>query len=123
MAVKNLQTVALCVASIHGVRVTGTECSVKMDGGFQAPILSLLRLPLSGSYPIRTRPDADLADNAAAAKAVRTGRSIEEAGEHPRAKLARTARGTILFVGRSTSPFTTMRSQRSSWLGTKSTRG
>ena len=122
MAIKIMQTVEMFVAKSQGVSVTGTECSVKVDGGFQAPILSLLRLPLSGLYPIRTRPDADLADNAAAAWAVRTGRSIEVAGEHPRAKRARTARRTIL-ARMSPSPFTMRSQRRPSWLGTKSTRG
>ena len=77
MAVKNLQTVALCVANIHGVRVTGTESKESMRSGkIQAP-LSLPRLPLPGSYPIPTRPFAELdADNAATVMAVqRTGRS------------------------------------------------
>jgi hypothetical protein len=122
MAIKIKQTVEMFVAELQGVSVTGTECSVKMHGGFQAPILSLLRLPRSGSYPIRTSSDAGLADNAAAALAVRTGRSIEEAGEHPRAKLARSASGTIRSR-MSPSPFTMRSQQRPSWLGTKSTRG
>jgi hypothetical protein len=90
MAVKNLQTVALCVANIHGVRVTGTECigSKRAFGRFQAT-LSLPRLPRGGSYPMPTRPDAELAaDNAATAQAVkRAGRSASGVGEHPSARL------------------------------------
>jgi hypothetical protein len=77
MAVKNLQTVALCVAEC-GVRVTGMESKVEMrlPREFTAP-LSLPRLPRPG-YPIRTGPDADLrGDNAPAAQAVtRVGRSV-----------------------------------------------
>jgi hypothetical protein len=76
MAVKNLQTVAVCVAE-HGVLVTGMECKGSMRfGGFQAP-LSLPRLPRPG-YPIRTGPDAKLpADNAAEAMGLtRVGRSV-----------------------------------------------
>jgi hypothetical protein len=122
MAIKITQTVEMFVANLQGVSVTGTECSVKMRGSILAPIPSLLRLPLSGLYPIRTGPDARLADNAAAALAVRTGRSIEEAGEHPRAELARSASGTILSR-MSPSPFTMPSRQRLSWCGTKSTRG
>jgi hypothetical protein len=90
MAVKNLQTVALCVANIHGVRVTGTECigSKRAFGRFQAT-LSLPRLPRCGSYPMPTRPDAKLADNAATAQAVkRTGRSASGVGETPSARLS-----------------------------------
>ena len=75
MAVKNLQTVAVCVAEF-GVRVTGTG-SPRFTGKRPAP-LSLPRQPRSG-YRIRTGPDAELmADNAAAAKAViRVGRSTD----------------------------------------------
>ena len=78
MAVKNLQTLASCVAKFHGVTVTGTECSGSMRPfGKRQATLSLPRLPLPGSYPIPTRPFAELdADNAATAMAVqRTGRS------------------------------------------------
>ena len=57
--------------NLNGVRVTGTESKESMRSGkFQAP-LSLPRLPLPGSYPIPTRPFAELnADNAATAMAV-----------------------------------------------------
>ena len=123
MAIKITQTVEMFVANLQGVSVTGTECSVKMRGSIQAPFLSLLRLPLSGWYPIRTGPDAGLADNAAKALAVRTGRSaVEEAGEHPRVRLAPTARGTTLS-GMAPTPFTMPSRQRSVWYGAKSTRG
>jgi hypothetical protein len=122
MAIKITQTVEMFVANLQGVSVTGTECSVKMRGSIQASFLSLLRLPLSGWYPIRTGPDAGLADNAAKALAVRTGRSTEEAGEHPRVRLARTASGTILS-GMAPTPFTMRSRQRSVWYGAKSTRG
>jgi hypothetical protein len=89
MAVKNLQTLALCVATIHGVRVTGTECMGSMRFGPQAS-RSLPRLPRPGFYPIPTRPDAELrADNAATAQAVkRTGRSASGVGELPSARLS-----------------------------------
>ena len=77
MAVKNLQTVASCVAE-HGVRVTGMKCkgTMRLEREFPAS-LSLPRLPKPG-YPIRTGPDAELrADIAAAAQAVtRVGRSV-----------------------------------------------
>jgi hypothetical protein len=99
MAVKNLQTLVVCVANIHGVRVTGAECmgSMRIDASFQAP-LPLPRLLLPGSYPIPTRPDAELcADNAATAKAVeRTGRSASGTGVLPSARLVRSASGTVL---------------------------
>src|SRR5438105_2793427 len=77
MAVKNLQTVARCLAKQFGVRVTGMERKETMRvGSIQAP-LSLPRLPRPG-YPTRTGPDADLrGDNAPAAQAVtRVGRSV-----------------------------------------------
>ena len=78
MAVKNLQTVASCVADIHGVRVTGTG-SMRFTGTQPAPFQTLPGLPLVGSYAMPTRPEAE-ADNAATAKAeVRTGRSASEA--------------------------------------------
>ena len=84
MAVKNLQTLALCVANTNGVRVTGTECKDMMpaSGTIPAHLLSLLWQPLPGPYPIRTGPDAELAeDNTRAAQAVRrAGRSASEAG-------------------------------------------
>jgi len=112
MAVKNLQTLAVRLANIHGVRVTGAECmgSMRIDGKLQAP-LSLPRLPRPGFYPTRTRPDVDLnADNnAATAKAVeRTGRSASGAGVLPSAWLARSASGTVLSK-RSSSKFWTNR--------------
>jgi len=100
MAVKNLQTLAVCVANIHGVRMTGMECmdSQRAFGKLQAP-LSLPRLPRPGFYPTRTRPDVDLnADNnAATAKAVeRTGRSASGAGKLPSARLAQRPREAVL---------------------------
>jgi hypothetical protein len=51
MAVKNLQTLALCVANQTGVRVTGTECNAIMQAmaKFQAPFLSLPWHPLPAS--------------------------------------------------------------------------
>lgn len=81
MAVKNLQTVALCVAD-QGVVVTGTCMDwMRLEREFPAP-LSLPRLPRPG-YPIRPA-DAELrADNAAAAQAVtRTGRSERVSARH-----------------------------------------
>jgi hypothetical protein len=91
MAVKNLQTLALCVATNHGVRVTGTECigSKRAVAGFQAS-LSLPRLPRCGRYPMPTRSDAELAaDNAATAMTVkRAGRSASGVGESPSARLS-----------------------------------
>lgn len=111
MAVKNLQTLAVCVAKYHGVRVTGVECmdSMRTDGKFQAP-LSLSRLPLPGSYPIPTRPDAELdADNAATARAVeRTGRSASGAGVVPSARLVQSA-SVIVLSRRSSFKFWTNR--------------
>jgi len=98
MAVKNMQTVARCVANQHGVRVTGTECSSMQAGGsFQAPILSLPWHPLPGLYPTRTGLDAKIAeDNTATALAVlRTGRSASGAGAPTISRLARTASGTV----------------------------
>jgi hypothetical protein len=90
MAVKNLQTVAVCIAEF-GVRVAGTD---SMVGQPMAP-LSLPRLPLPG-YPIRTGPDADLrADNAAAARAVmRTGRSVSASAR----ETVLSKRSSILFT-------------------------
>jgi len=101
MAVKNLQTLALCVANNHGVRVTGTECngSMQAHGKSQAHFLSLLWLPLPGPYPIRTGPDAEIAEdkNPATAEAVlRTGRSASWAGVLPSTRLARSFRQTVL---------------------------
>src|SRR5258708_32688245 len=97
MAVKNMQTVETRTAKLQGVSVTGTECrgSKRTDGKFQAPILSLFRLPLPGPYPTPT--DADMcADNAATAKAVaRSGRSASGAGELASAELARDASRTM----------------------------
>ena len=104
MAVKNLQTVAVCVANIHGVRVTGTERKGSMRQREQTASLSLPRLSLPGSYPAPMSPDADLrADNAAAALGLtRAGRSVSESAE-----LARTAGGTILSKRWSPSKFWT----------------
>jgi hypothetical protein len=87
MAVKNLQTVVMCVAEV-GVRVTGMGSETAC---MQPAPLSLPRQALVG-YPIG-RPDAGLlADNAAAAKAVtRVGRSVSAS-----AKLAKEASGTVL---------------------------
>jgi hypothetical protein len=79
MFVKNLQSVALCVAKL-GVRVTGTDCTGSMTREPQVPILSLPWQTLSGRFP--TGPDAKLADeNAAMARAIhRAGRSAAFAG-------------------------------------------
>lgn len=100
MAVKNLQTLALCVANKCGVRVTGTECngSMQADGKFQAHFLSLLWHPLPGLYPIRTGPDAELAeDNAAMAEAIqRAGRSASWVGVHSSTRIARCVSTTVL---------------------------
>lgn len=77
MAVKNLQTVASCVAKIFGVCAIGTERTGSKRFGLQAS-RSLPRLLRLGHYPMPTSSDAELlgADNAAAAKAVRwAGRS------------------------------------------------
>ena len=89
MAVKNLQTVALCVAKIHGVVVAGTERKGSMRFGLQAS-RSLPGQPRLGHYPIRTAPDAELlADNAATARAViRAGRSASGAGERASSRLS-----------------------------------
>jgi hypothetical protein len=89
MAVKNLKTVAVCVAEV-GVRVTGTG-SMRTGGKRPAP-LSLPGQPLPG-YPIPAAPDAELlADNAAAARAVtRVGRSVSGS-----VRLARLASGIVL---------------------------
>src|ERR1700722_2363871 len=48
MAVKNLQTAGLCVAKIHGVRVSGTGCNDSMQGtgSPRAPFLA----PASRSF-------------------------------------------------------------------------
>jgi hypothetical protein len=87
MAMKNIQTVAMCVAEV-GVRVTGTGSEM---AGMQPAPLSLPRQALIG-YPIPAMPDVVLADNAAAARAVtRVGRSVSVS-----ARLARLASGTVL---------------------------
>jgi len=105
MAVKNLQTLALCVANKRGVRVTGMECngSLTSDGKFQAHFLSLLWHPLPGPYPIRTGPNADAKlaepDQASTAEAntvQRTGRSASRAGVHTSISVARCASTTVL---------------------------
>jgi hypothetical protein len=102
MVVKNLQTLAVCVANVNvndnvGVRVTGLVCGSMPAKEFQAQILSLPWQPLPG-YPIRTGPDAErFADNAATARAVhRTGRSVSGVGNLPSARLARGASRTVL---------------------------
>jgi len=105
MAVKNMQTLVVCAANINGVRVTGTECngSLQVDGKAPRHFLSLLWLPLPGHYPIRTGPDAKIAeDNPALARAERTGRSASGAGVSPSIGLARRASRTVLST-RSTS--------------------
>ena len=97
MAVKNMQTLETRVANLQGVSVTGLECkgSQRIDGKFQAPILSLFRLPLPGPYPMPT-DGSPCADNSATANAVeRTGRSASGAGELARAELARIASRTM----------------------------
>ena len=103
MAVKNLQTLALCVANKRGVRVTGMECngSPMTDGKFQAHFLSLLWHPLPGPYPIRTGPDTKLEtpDQRSLAEAntvQRTGRSRGRAGVHSSTSVARCASTTVL---------------------------
>lgn len=81
MAVKNLQTVAMRVANLSGVRVAGTESmDLKRAFGMFPTPLSMPRQSLSGSYPIPTWPKAELcAEDAATAQAVhRTGRSARE---------------------------------------------
>jgi hypothetical protein len=83
MALVNLQSLEMRGVELQDVGVTGPDCigSQRTSGGFTAPILSLVRLPLPGPYPTK-RPDAvSRGDNAAAAKAARTGRSAREAGE------------------------------------------
>lgn len=78
MAVKNMQNLEMRGVRSSDVGVTGMVCkgSQRTDGRFPAPILSLVRLPLPGLYPIQPA-DAALAgsDNPQAAKAERTGRS------------------------------------------------
>jgi hypothetical protein len=88
MAVKNLQTVAMCVANIQGVVVTGTDCMGSMRFGLRAS-QPLPRLPRLGHYPSPKRPDATVsADNAATAQAVkRAGRSASGVAERASAKL------------------------------------
>jgi hypothetical protein len=99
MAVKNLQTVAVCAANVKvGVRVTGLECGSMQAREFQAPFLSLPWQPLPG-YPIQAEADADrFADeNAATALAVhRTGRSVSGVGNLPGSRLARSASRSVL---------------------------
>jgi hypothetical protein len=92
MAVKNLQTLVVCVANKHGVRVTGTECGSMLAGGkFQASHLFLLRHPFPGRMP------TNAADNAATAPAVhRIGRSVRGIGATASTRLARTASRTVL---------------------------
>jgi len=130
MAIKNLQTVAMCVANMRGVRVTGTESKGAMGLVVLLAPRSLPRLPQLGMYPIRTGPDAKLvADNAATAQAERTGRSACGAGILPRAVRARSASGTFLS-GRSRSRFTSMHQKampgvasQSCWCGTQQAQG
>jgi len=104
MAVKNLQTLALCVANTNGVRVTGTACndSMRADGKSQAHFLSLPWRLLPGLYPIRTGPTALFAkQNPAAAEAVqRTGRSSGRVGVCPSIRLTRSASRAVLSTGR-----------------------
>ena len=104
MAVKNLQTLALCVANTNGVRVTGTACndSMRADGKSPAHFLSLPWRLLPGLYPIRTGPAAMFAEpNPATAQAVqRTGRSSGRAGVYPSICLTRSASRAVLSTGR-----------------------
>jgi hypothetical protein len=106
MAVKNLQKLAVTVANLKGVVVTGLECGSKQaDGKIQAHFLSLQWHPLSGLYPIRTGPAASFAeDNAAMAPAIqRAGRSASSPGvPASTTRLARTTSRTVLS-GRSSS--------------------
>ena len=98
MAVKNMQKLVMRGVNLQDVGVTGMVCkgSQRIDGRFQAPIQSVVRLPLPGLYPI-VSANAVLCgnDNPQAAKAERTGRSTREAGEFAGARLARSASGTM----------------------------
>ena len=98
MAVKNMQNLEMRGVNLQDVGVTGRVCkgSQRTEGRFQAPVLSVVRLPLPGPYPI-VSADAVLCgnDNPQAAKAERTGRSFSEAGVFARAKLASSASGTM----------------------------
>src|SRR5688572_6071607 len=100
MAVKNLQTLAVCVANERGVRVAGMECgSMQADGNALAHFLSLPWQSLPGPYPIQTGPDAKLVhDNAeTASAALRTGRSATSTTvRRGRTRFARTASPSVL---------------------------
>jgi len=118
MAIKNLQTVAVCAANIQGVRVTGMGKGTMGAGSIPAS-LSLPRLPLPGSYLIRTGPDAKVADNAAAARAVWAGRSMSGAGFLPSGWLARSASRTVL--SKRSASFTSEHRERQTITETKTT--
>ena len=77
MAVKNLQKLVQCVANMRGVVVTGTcKETMRADGNFQAPFLSLPSLvPLAGPFPIGMQPDNQ--------GVLRTGRSARMLGVSP----------------------------------------
>jgi hypothetical protein len=100
MAVKNLQTVALCVANSRGVRVTGTECNASMHamGSDPAPFLFLPWRSLPGLYPIRREP-------ATAEAFQRTGRSARRARVNASTQLTRSVSRTVLSRGRSAKRF------------------
>lgn len=89
MAVKNMQSLEMLSAELQGVSVTGMECkgSMRTDGAFPAPILSVFRLPLPGPYPTEQAPGAD--NTATAWAEIRTGRSASKASH-----LARSVRST-----------------------------
>ena len=98
MAVKNMQNLVMRGVNLQDVGVTGMVCkgSQRADGRFQAPIQSVVRLPLPGPYPI-VSADAVLCGDAnpETAKAERTGRSAHKAGVLAAARLARSASGTM----------------------------
>ena len=74
MAVKNLQSLVQCVATINGVRVTGKDRkdTMRANGNFQAPFLSLPRLALAEPFPIGTTSDKP--------RVLRAGRSARSLG-------------------------------------------
>jgi hypothetical protein len=103
MANKNLQTLAVNVANIQGVVMTGPECGSKQAAGmFPTHLLSLLWHPLPGLYLPRPEelPDAEFAeDNSAMAPPAigRAGRSASSPGvSRSTQRLARTASRTVL---------------------------
>ena len=98
MAVKNMQTLEMRGVNANDVGVTGMVCkgSQRIDGNFEAPILSVVRLPLPGPYPIVSAEAVLCGDeNPQTAKAERTGRSASKAGVYAGAALARSASGIM----------------------------